>query len=178
MLCLFPVFLFAGDSAENAAVKKSSLRGYKKLLYNIVLLHPKMSSGVERELLKHYLLGSGSAYILSDSDFVRLKKTIPLYARSNQCMEDEAADHRYCVQYVDLNDDAYFGWALGNIAAIYQSGTNIVVSLADIYNFNKMKKGIRTRKNEFITRTFRFLAPASAKPFAVTYPAEGFIVKP
>jgi hypothetical protein len=174
ILFLLPGFVFAGDSTERAVVKKQSLKGCKKLLYNIVLLHPKMSSAFERDLLKHYLLGSGSTYVIADSDFVRLQKTAPLYAQSNDCVI--ANSRQYCIQPIDLNEDAYFGWALGNINGIYRAGTELLVSLADLYDFNKAKKGVRSRRNEFITRVFRFFAPASAKAFVVTYEADGFLV--
>ena len=174
-LFLLPGFLFAGDTTANKTVHKQSLKGYKKLLYKVVLLHPEMNSEFERELLKHYLLGSGSTYLLSDSDFVRLQKTVPNYIHNTNCIIASSNNQQYCVQPVDLNDDNYFGWALGNIRAIYKNGTEELISLADYYDFNKAKIGVRTRKQELLTRVFKFLAPKSAKPFVVTYDADGFI---
>jgi len=178
VLFLLPGFLYAGDSTAMAAVKKQSLKGYKKLLYHVVLLHPKMNSAVERDLLKHYLLGSGSTYVLADSDFERLQKTVPKYVHTNNCVMAVANSEQYCIQHIDLNEDAYFGWALGNINGIYQAGTDKLISLADFYDFNKAKKGVRTRKQEFITRVFKFFAPKSAKAFVVTYDADGFMLAP
>lgn len=176
VLLLFPGFIFAGDSTHNTAVHKQSLRGYKKLLYKIVLLHPQMNSGFERKLLKHYLLGSGTTYLMADSDFVRLQKTVPNYIHTRNCITASSNNQQYCVQHVDLNDDDYFGWALGNIRGIYKNGTDELITLADYYDFNKAKRGERTQKQELLTRVFKFLAPKSAKAFVVTYHADGFIV--
>jgi hypothetical protein len=175
-LFLLPGFLFAGDTTVMNTAHKQLLKGYKKLLYEVVLLHPKMNSAIERDLLKHYLLGSGSTYLLADSDFVRLQKTVPKYVHTNNCVMVVADSEQYCIQHIDLNEDAYFGWALGNINGIYQAGTDKLISLADIYDFNKAKKGLRTRRQEFLTRVFRFFAPRSAKAFVVTYNADGFIL--
>jgi len=176
ILFLLPGFLFAGDTTANKTVQKQSLKGYKKLLYNVVLLHPQLNSGFERELLKHYLLGSGSTYLMADSDFVRLQKTVPNYIHNKNCIISSSGIHNYCVQHIDLNDDDYFGWALGNIRGIYKNGTDELITLADYYDFNKAKRGARTRKQELLTRVFKFLAPKSAKAFVVTYDADGFIV--
>ena len=151
-LFLLPGFLFAGDTTANKTVHKQSLKGYKKLLYKVVLLHPEMNS-----------------------DFVRLQKTVPNYIHNTNCIIASSNNQQYCVQPVDLNDDNYFGWALGNIRAIYKNGTEELISLADYYDFNKAKIGVRTRKQELLTRVFKFLAPKSAKPFVVTYDADGFI---
>jgi len=177
-LFLLSGFLFAGDTTAIKTVHKPQLRGYKKLLYKVVLLHPKMSSGFERDLLKHYLLGSGTTYLMDDSDFVRLQKTVPNYIDTKNCTIVSSNNQQYCVQPVDLNDDNYFGWALGNIRGIYKSGTDELVTLADYYDFNKAKRGVRTRKQELITRVFKFLAPKSAKAFVVTYKADGFYILP
>lgn len=178
VIFLLPGFLFAGDTTSVKTVQKQSLKGYKKLLYKVVLLHPKMNSGFERELLKHYLLGSGSTYLMADSDFVRLQKTVPNYIHDKNCIIASSNNQQYCVQPVDLNADDYFGWALGNIKGIYKSGNDELISLADYYDFNKAKRGVRTRKQELITRVFKFLAPKSAKAFVVTYHADGFYITP
>lgn len=178
ILFLLPGYVFAGDSTIMKAVQKQSLKGYKKLLYKVVLLHPKMNSGFERALLKHYLLGSGTTYHMADSDFVRLQKTVPNYIHTKNCMIVPSSNQQYCVQPVDLNDDNYFGWALGNIRGIYKNGTDELITLADYYDFNKAKRGVRTRKQELITRVFKFLAPKSAKAFVVTYDADGFMLTP
>ncbi len=176
ILFLLPVFLYAGDSTQNKEGRKHSLKGYKKILYNIVLLHPKMNSAFERALLKHYLLGSGSAYVIADSDFVQLQKTIPHYVHTKNCVI--ANNQQYCIQHIDLNEDAYFGWALGNMYGIYQTSTELLVSLADLYDFNKAKRGVRSQKSELLSRVFRFFAPASAKAFVVTYNADGYFNQP
>ncbi len=178
ILFLLPGFLFAGDTTAIKTLHKQSLRGYKKLLYKVVLLHPQMSSAFERELLKHYLLGSGSTYLMADSDFVRLQKTVPNYIHTKNCLIASSNNQQYCVQHIDLNADDYFGWALGNIKGIYQNGTDDLISLADYYDFNKAKRGVRTRKQELLTRVFKFFAPKSAKAFVVTYNADGFMLTP
>lgn len=176
VLFFLPGLLFAGDSTANNVLQKQSLKGYKKLLYKVVLLHPQMNSAFERALLKHYLLGSGATYFLADSDFVRLQETVPKYNHSKNCVLFSADCREYCVKRVDLNKDDYFGWALGNINGIYMAGTELLVSLADFYDFNKAKKGGRTFKQELLTRVFKFLAPKSAKAFVVTYHADWFTV--
>ncbi len=176
VLFLLPGFLFAGDSTAVKTMHKQSLKGYKKLLYKVVLLHPEMNSAFEHALLKHYLLGSGTTYLMADSDFVRLQKTVPNYIHTKNCITASSNNQDYCVQHIDLNDDNYFGWALGNIRVIYKNGTDELISLADYYDFNKAKKGARTRKQELLTRVFKFLAPISAKAFVVTYDADGFMV--
>ena len=48
----------------------------------------------------------------------------------------------------------------------------------DILHFDKKKKGKRKWKNEFVTRVFRLLAPASARSFLVTYNADAYYVQP
>lgn len=177
-LFLLPGFLFAGDTTAIKTVHKTQLRGYKKLLYKVVLLHPQMNSGFERELLKHYLLGTGTTYLMADSDFIRLQKTVPNYIHTKNCVTVSSNNQQYCVQPVDLNADDYFGWALGNIRAVYKTGTDELITLADYYDFNKAKRGVRSRKQELITRVFKFLAPKSAKAFVVTYDADGFYILP
>ncbi len=177
LLLLIPVSIYAVDSTElNAPAKQ--LRGYKKLLYRAVLLHPKMNSTLERDLLKHYLLGSGSTYLLSDSDFIQLKKISPKYIIDQHCRAVDSDSQHYCIKRIDLNADAYFGWALGNISGIYQIASGELISIADIYDFNKKKKDKRKRTYQFYTRIFIMLTPLSAKPFVVTYNADGYILLP
>jgi hypothetical protein len=77
-----------------------------------------------------------------------------------------------------LNEDAYFGWGLGTITVLYNTTDAGIVSFIDYYDFNKKKKGIRSRKNELTTRLFRLLAPARARSFLVTFAADAYFIKP
>ena len=176
LLLLLPVFIYAVDSTVPVTLHTQQLKGYKKLLYRAVLLHPKMNSTLERDLLKHYLLGSGSTYRLSDSDFIQLNKISPMYVVDQHCRAVVSTNQQYCIRRIDVNEDAYFGWALGNISGIYQMASGELISIADVYDFNKKKKGKRKRAYEFYTRIFIMLTPSSAKSFVVTYHADGYVV--
>lgn len=175
LIWITPLLASATDSssAKHPSIK---LKGYKRILYNVVLLHPKMNSPFEKELLKHYLLGSGTTYEMSDDDFSRLKQSVAVCKCGTACLPG-ASSQAYCISRFDLNADAYFGWALGNAFCIYETATGQLVSVADIYDFNRAKAGVRKLKNELITRIFRLLSPASAKSFVVTYKADGFVTQ-
>lgn len=181
--CLFlflflPACLFSGDSTAVVAAKQKKLSGYRNLFYKLVVLHPRLNSPFEKELLQHYLLGSGETYTVSETDFKRLQKTVPLYVTDAECKLAEANQQGYCVKYVDLHDDDYFGWGVGNLTVIYKANENDLVSFVDFYDFDKKKKGKRKWKNEFVTRVFRLMAPASARSFVVTYNADAYYVHP
>lgn len=174
LVCLMPFSVIAGDSATSNVRQPHSLKGYKKILYNLVLLHPKMNSRLEKELLKHYLIGSGETYLLHDSDFIRLKKTVPAYSESDNC--NSTSNQHYCSKHIDLSEEPYFGWALGNINGVYSTSNDELISIADVYDFNKAKKGARSKTHERLTRLFRLLSPASVKAFVVTYGADAYVI--
>jgi hypothetical protein len=152
------------------------LKGYKRLVFKLVSMHPKLNSALEKDLLKHYLLGSGTTYQLSDSDFVRLKKVSKFHFVDSVCRIIHSSNEQYCYRLVDLNNDDYFGWGLGTISVIFQQASGELISIADSYDFNKKKKGIRRFKNELISGIFRLIAPSSAKSFIVTYRADGYFL--
>jgi hypothetical protein len=152
------------------------LKGYKRFVFKLVSIHPKLNSVLEKDLLKHYLLGSGTTYQLSDSDFVRLKKVSKFHFVDSICKIIHSNNEQYCYRLVDLNNDNYFGWALGTISGIFQQASGELISIADSYDFKKKKKGIRRFKNELITGIFRIIAPSSAKSFIVTYKANGYFL--
>ena len=178
LLLLVPSLLVAGDSAAVRVTKQKKLRGYRQLFYKVVSLHPKLNSSFEKELLQHYLLGSGETFVVSDADFKRLQQTVPLYVTNTDCKPLETNQQGYCARYVNLHDDNYFGWGVGNLTVIYQTTDQALVSFVDYYDFDKKKMGKRRVKNEFITRAFRFFAPASARSFVITYNADAYYVKP
>lgn len=178
LMLFFPSLLVAGDSATVIVAKQKKLRGYRQLFYRVVSLHPKLNSTFEKELLRHYLLGSGETFVVSDADFKRLQQTVPLYITDSDCKHADANQPGYCTKYVNLHDDNYFGWGVGNLTVIYQTTDQTLVSLVDYYDFDKKKKGKRRAKNEFITRMFRLLSPASARSFVITYNADAYFVKP
>lgn len=176
LLLLVPSLLVAGDSAAAVVAKQKKLRGYRQLFYKLVSLHPKLNSSFEKELLQHYLLGSGETFVVSEADFKRLQQTVPLYLTDTDCKPVETNQPGYCARYVNLHDDNYFGWGVGNLTVIYQTTDQSLVSFVDYYDFDKKKKGKRSFRNEFITRMFRLLAPASARSFVITYNADAYYV--
>lgn len=178
LLLLVPSLLVAGDSATVVVAKQKKLRGYRQLFYKLVSLHPKLNSPFEKELLQHYLQGSGEMFVVSETDFKRLQQTVPLYLTDGDCKPLETNQPGYCARYVNLHDDNYFGWGVGNLTVIYQTTDQSLVSFVDYYDFDKKKKGKRRARNEFITRAFRLLAPASARSFVITYNADAYFVKP
>ncbi|QNA46064.1 hypothetical protein [Lacibacter sediminis] len=178
LLLFVPSLLAAGDSATLVAAKQKKLRGYRQLFYRLVTLHPKLNSPLEKELLKHYLLGSGETFVVSEADFKRLQQTVPLYITNQDCKPLETNHPGYCGQYVNLHEDKYFGWGVGNLTVIYQTTDQTIVSFVDYYDFDKKKKGKRRVRNEFVTRVFSFLTPASSRSFVVTYNADAYFVKP
>jgi len=153
------------------------LKGYKRFVFKLVSMHPKLNSVLEKDLLKHYLLGSGTTYQLSDSDFVHLKKVSKFHFVDSICKLIHSSNEQYCYRLVDLNNDNYFGWALGSFTGIFQQATGELISIADSYDYNKKKKGKRRFKNELISGIFRFISPTSAKSFIVTYRADGYFLK-
>jgi hypothetical protein len=175
LLLFIPSLLTAGDSATVAFTKQKKLRGYHQFFYKLVSLHPKLNSPLEKKMLRHYLLGSGGVFLFNDADFKRLKEVVPRYATGTNCKPLENGTSGYCTQYVNLHDDDYFGWGLGNLTVIYQDNDASIVSFADYYDFDKKEKGKRKLKNEIVTRVFRLLAPASSRPFIVTYGADAFV---
>lgn len=174
------ITLFICTNDAYASVKDhrpfSELKGYKRFLYKLVSLHPKLNSALEKDLLKHYLLGSGLTYQLSDSDFVRLKKVSKFHFVDSVCNIIHSNNEQYCYRQINLNTDDYFNWALGTISGIFLQNTGELISIADSYDFNKKKKGKRQFKNEFITGVFRVISPSSAKPFIITYRAEAYFL--
>ncbi len=177
LLLVIPLFVFSGDSATVVTAKQKKLKGYRNLFYKMVTLHPRLNSPLEKALLQHYLLGSGETFTVSETDFERLQQAVSLYAGNAVCKPAEG-NEGYCIKYVDLHDDDYFGWGVGNVTVVYKTDTAIPVSLVDYYDFDKKKKGKRKWKNEFVTRVFRLLAPGVARSFIVTYNAEAFVVQP
>lgn len=173
-----PSLLVAGDPISSVTAKQKKLKGYRQLFFKLVALHPRLNSPLEKELLQHYLLGTGETFVISEADFKRLQKTIPLYSTNTECKPAETNKPGYCVKYVSLIDDDYFGWGLGNLTVIYQTGELAIVSFVDYYDFDKKKKGNRKAKNELTTRLFRLFAPAAARSFVVTYNADAYYVKP
>lgn len=178
LLLFVPSLLVAGDSATVIVAKQKKLRGYRQLFYKLVSLHPKLNSSFEKELLQHYLLGSGETFIISEADFKRLQQTVPLYITNTDCKPLETNQPGYCSRYVNLHEDNYFGWGVGNLTVIYQTTDQTLVSFVDYYDFDKKKKGKRRAKNELITRMFRLLAPSSSRSFVITYNADAYYVKP
>ena len=177
ILLLLPVGLFAGDSAAVRTGEAIQLKGYRKLFYSIVALHPKLNSPLEKKLLQHYLAGSGETFMLSTADFKRLQQTVPFFVQADSCRAVTASQNNYCYKQVDLDEDAYFGWALGTITVLYNATDKEIVSFIDKYDFNKKKKGFRSRKSEFVTRVFRILAPSRARSFLVTFANEAYFIK-
>ncbi|MBX9785581.1 MAG: hypothetical protein K2X48_20045 [Chitinophagaceae bacterium] len=168
IVCLFlAVAAYSGDTLSD-----NNLRGYKKLFYKLVLLHPKINSTFERSLLKHYLAGSGAAYLIAGSDFVKLKNTVTAFEKSDCVLLK--SNPQYCTVKVKLDEDVYFGWGLGTITCIFSNSSNEMISFADVYDFNKKKKGQRSFKSEIVTRIFRLIAPRSAKAFIVSYGTAAF----
>lgn len=158
------VAAYSGDTASS----NDHLRGYKKFVYKLLLLHPKINSTFERSLLKHYLAGSGTTYLIADTDFIKLKNTVAGFDNNN-CVVVKS-NPNYCAIQLNLVDDIYFGWALGTITCIFSNGNkNEFISFADVYDFNKKKKGMRSLRLEMITRIFRLITPRSAKAFIVSY---------
>lgn len=178
LLLMWPIILYATDSTAVGDRPVQQLKGYKKLFYRIITLHPKLNSTLEKDLLRHYLLGSGSTQRLSDADFIRLKRISSVYFNPERCKTVHSNQQQYCIQQVDLIDDAYFGWALGTISCIYQTASGELISVADIYDFNKKKKGNRSLKYEMITRIFNLIAPKPVRSFLITYNADGYILLP
>ncbi len=176
LVFLLIVLLFfqtaSGGDTISIAYNKPVLKGYKKLFYKLIVLHPKLNSSLERILLQHYLAGSGTAFQLSDLDFNRLKKIVPAYADSI-CTPFERSSN-YCIKRVNLIDDPYFGWGLGTVTCIFEQQQ--LVSFFDVYDFNKKKTGERKNKLEFVTRLFGIIAPKTAKSFIVTYAKEAYYV--
>jgi hypothetical protein len=171
--CLFfAAAAYSGDTTYNS----NKLRGYKKLFYKLVILHPKINSSFERTLLRHYIAGSGETYLISETDFKKLKNVIPGYQK-NDCILLKA-NPELCAVKVDLLQDAYFGWALGTVTCIFSSPGTELISFFDIYDFNKKKKGERPLKFEIITRIFKLTTPRSAKPFVVSYADAAYSVVP
>jgi hypothetical protein len=144
------------------------LKGYCKLFYKIITTHPQLNSPIEKKLLQHYLSGSGAVYLLSDSEFERLKKAVVQY-KDHQHLSTKELSTSYFTEKVTLDNDAYFGFALGTITCIYESSSGNMISFIDKYDFNNKKKGIRHLKSELYTRIFRLIAPRKAKAFTVCY---------
>jgi len=178
LLLFVPSLLLAGDSVSVAFTKQKKLRGYRQLFYKLVSLHPKLNSPLEEALLQHYLLGSGETFHLSEADFKRLQQTVPQYAGGSDCKPLENGKPGYCTKYVNLLDDNYFGWGIGNLTVIYETSGQTLVSLVDYYDFDKKGKGKRKVKNELITRLFNLMAPSASRPFVITYNADAYYVKP
>ena len=179
MRCFFFIvmlFSFTVTAAQQQVVYNDQLHGYKKLFYKIVLLHPKMNSPVEQRMLKHYLAGSGTAYFFSNDEFQLLKITVPDFHKDQNC--NQLQQTGYCTKQAVLDNNDFFGWALGTITCVYSIATNELVSFADVYDFNKKPKGKRKLRSEIATRIFRFLSPKSAKPFIVTYGSNAFYKQP
>jgi hypothetical protein len=170
--CLF----FAVAANGRDTVSNNKLRGYKKLFYKLVILHPKINSPFERLLLKHYLAGSGTTYLIADTDFVKLKGAIATIEKSN-CIVLKSSP-KYCTIQVKLDDDNYFGWGLGTITCIFNNNNNQMISFADVYDFNKKKKRKRSLKSEIVTRVFRLIAPHSVKAFVVSYADAAYSLVP
>lgn len=149
---------------------KLALKGYKKIFYKLIILHPKINSPLERGLLRHYLSGSGTVFQLSDLDFMQLLKIASLDTDAT-CTPLEKSNS-YCIKRVSLINDPYFGWGLGTVTFIFQQQQ--LVSFFDVYDFNKKKTGERKRNLEFLTRLFELIAPKSAKSFIVTYAKDAY----
>lgn len=167
---LLPAFTKAGDSTV-VAEKNVRLKGYRKIFYQIICMHPKLNSPLERTLLKHYLQGSGTAFELSTADFQKMKTLLSLLPASKTNCRPVIKD--YCVMPANLSDDDYFGWALGNITVVYNN-EQLPVTFIDRYDFNRKPKGQRRVKGELATRIFSFIAPRKAKAFLVTYDANAY----
>lgn len=163
------VFLLAGlhSFGADTTTVNCSLKGYKKWFYKIVTLHPRLNSGVERQLLRHYLCGSGTTFLFSDSDFERLKQAVLQRGGGRSGQQTNAAP--FCASVIVLDGDSYFDWGLGSITCVFDASCSRLISFADVYDFNSKKPGKRSLKLEVYTRLFRFLSPRSAKPFLVSY---------
>ncbi len=178
LLFLFlPLWLVAGDSTALASTQQKKLKGYRKLFYQLILLHPKLNSPLEKELLRHYLEGSGETFILSDADFKLMQQAVISYGHDAICKPVGGGQMLYCVKQVNLIEEDYFGWAVGSIIVICTVAEKKMVSMADYYDFNKKKKGQRKFKNEVTTGIFRLITPSGARSFIVTYNAEAYSVR-
>lgn len=127
-------------------------------------------------MLKHYLAGSGTPYFFSGGEFQLLKITVPGFQMNQNC--NQLQQSSYCTRQIVLDQDDFFGWALGTITCVYSTATDELVSFADVYDFNKKPTGKRKLKSEIATRIFRFMAPKSARSFIVTYGADAFYNRP
>nr|WP_294907018.1 hypothetical protein [uncultured Lacibacter sp.] len=174
ILLLFPVLLTAGDSTVVITAKQKKLRGYRQFFYRFISTHPRLNSPLEKELLKHYLAGSGETFTISAADFELMKLLLPQAEKQQNCKK---AENGYCIKQVDLNDDDYFGWGLGTITVVYDQ-TEQPLTFIDRYDFNKKNKGQRSGRNELLTRVFRLIAPIKARSFLVTYNAEVRMIAP
>lgn len=174
ILLLLPTLVTAGDSTVVITAKQKKLRGYRQLFYRFISVHPRLNSSLEKELLKHYLSGSGETFIISDKDFALMKERLPASTNQTDC---RIVEQGYCIKQVDLNSDDYFGWGLGTVTVVYDK-TELPVTFIDRYDFNKKKKGQRSGGNEFVTRIFRVISPRKAKSFLVTYNADAMMVTP
>jgi hypothetical protein len=177
-LLLFIGWVFLSVSAQcgDTSFNANRLKGFKKLFYKLVILHPKINSSFERTLLRHYLAGSGETYLITETDFKKLNVVIPVFETSN-CIVLKS-NPQLCTTKVDLLPDAYFGWALGTATCIYKANSTELVSFVDVYDFNKKKKGQRSLRLELITRFFRVITPRSAKAFVVSYADEAYSLAP
>lgn len=162
--------------STDSAQLTDNLKGYKKLFYTLVTKHPRINSPLERALLRHYLAGSGTTVLLTDDVFVQLQKVVRKKV-SSSCVPLKT-DTALCSGHVVLDDDPYFGWALGTITCVYTRQTNQLLTFADVYDFNKKKKGQRNLKSEIVTRIFRLIAPRSAKAFIVSYGTAAYSAVP
>ena len=152
------------------------LKGYKKFFYKIVAAHPKINSPVERALLRHYLAGSGTTVLLTDDVFVQLQKVVR--ERTSRTCVPLKTDTNLCSMQIVLDDDPYFGWALGTITCVFLPTSNQLITFADVYDFNRKKNGQRKLKSEIVTRIFRLIAPRSAKAFIVSYGTAAYSAVP
>lgn len=167
ILFFFLLMVFAAARSNDSVRVRDPLKGYKKLFYHLVTKHPKINSPLERALLRHYLAGSGVTFLITDEEFTMLQIAVKDF--SNSYCNPLKTDSSYCSQKIVLDNDVYFGWGLGTITCIFDQQTKQLITFADVYDFNKKKKGQRYLKSEIVTRIFRWVAPRSAKAFVVSY---------
>ena len=171
MLITLAASAFCSDSVYTT----QSLKGYKKLFYKLITIHPAVNSPIEQKLLQHYLAGSGTTYMLTDSEFQLLKKTVAQQNLKDTSTEQASPD--YVIKRISLDHDAYFGFALGTITCIYDKTKTEMISFLDVYDFNKKRKGIRKLKSEIATRIFRLIEPRSSKKFIVSYGDAAYFIQ-
>ena len=139
------------------------------------LIRDKAGSEFSKNLFENYWLGKGDIELTS-----KKFEAILLYIKENN-------PKRYDKKYINIvtNDNrklkgykqavsfylsSEFDRAFG-VATIILNSKNEIIGFYDYYNFDPKEWGIRSIKNELITRSVYYLSilSSNAKPFAIRY---------